>query len=112
MNIYHDPEKFGLEFFGMVAWYSGYEFDHTAIWRDATGEFLVGSHSGCSCVDPFDNFGVSDLERFPASIQGATWIQNMLVAMQRDKESRHFYPEGHYGQQIVELIERIIKEVK
>ena len=112
MNIYHDPEKFGLTFLGMVAWYSGYEFDYTCVWRNGAGEFLVGSHSGCSCVSPFDGIGVGDLERFPAELRAANWIQGVLKGMQGDREGQRGYPEGHYDQQIAEIIERIVKEIK
>lgn len=63
MNLYYEPEKYGLKTIGEIDWSSGaYEFDLLVIWqRLVDGAFLVGEDSGCSCPLPFEDKGVDDL---------------------------------------------------
>lgn len=58
MNIYSDPEHFGLEVFGTIDAAPGsYEFDYLVVWREkATGQLWWASDSGCSCPTPFEDF--------------------------------------------------------
>ena len=65
MDVYYDPEKFGLTTIGEADFSSGsYEFDLFVVWQDnATGDLLWGQDSGCSCPSPFDFQGVGDLTR-------------------------------------------------
>jgi hypothetical protein len=63
INPYQNPEAAGLELVGEVEWSArSYEFDLTAVWRDATtGAFYWASDSGCSCPSPFENTTFDDL---------------------------------------------------
>lgn len=63
MNIYYDPEKFGLETIGEIDWSSGaYEFDYTVVWkRISDGRFVYAEDSGCSCPSPFEQTGIEGL---------------------------------------------------
>lgn len=59
-NIYHNPEKFGLEIVDTVDAADSYEFDMLALFRRGDN-FYIGTDSGCSCPMPFEGFGVNDL---------------------------------------------------
>lgn len=63
MNIYHDPEKYGLLTIGEIDWSSGcYEFDLTTVWkRESDGRFVYAEDSGCSCPSPFEDTGINEL---------------------------------------------------
>lgn len=63
MNLYYDPQGFGLEAIGEIDWSDGcYQFDLTAVWRRAfDGRFVYAEDSGCSCPSPFENTGVDAL---------------------------------------------------
>lgn len=63
MNIYYNPEKFGLTMIGEIDWSDGsYQFDLTVVWkRDSDGKFVYAEDSGCSCPSPFGDTGVQDL---------------------------------------------------
>ena len=56
MNIYYNPEKFGLRPVGEAEFSSGgYEFDTTVVWQDVeTGALYYADDSGCSCPSPFE----------------------------------------------------------
>lgn len=66
MNVYYDPEKFGLTTvaqldYGIASW----DFDFTVVWqRNEDGAFLYGHDSGCSCPSPFESQGLDDLTVF------------------------------------------------
>lgn len=63
MNLYSDPEKFGLTTFDEIDWSDGcYQFNLTVVWqRTFDGKFVYGEDSGCSCPAPFEDQGVEDL---------------------------------------------------
>jgi hypothetical protein len=63
VNIYYDPEKFGLTTVGEIDWSDGcYQFDLTVVWkRDFDGRFVYAEDSGCSCPSPFEDIGIEDL---------------------------------------------------
>lgn len=53
--MYYNPEHFGLAMVGQVSWSEeAYQFDLTAVWRDAEGKLYWGDDSGCSCPSPFE----------------------------------------------------------
>ena len=63
MNIYYDPEAFGLSVVGSIDFGYDYEFDKIVVWRDVeTGDFCYAEDSGCSCPTPFESFGRYDLD--------------------------------------------------
>lgn len=59
MNIYTDPEAFGLKPVGEIEWGpGGYSFDLTVVWQDAeTGALYFGDDSDCSCPKKFGEIG-------------------------------------------------------
>ena len=68
MNVYTNPEKFGLEIFGSAGEVdSGYYHDLFVVWRSGVCLYYA-SHSGCSCIPEFENYGIPDLTS-AASIQ-------------------------------------------
>lgn len=62
MNLYYEPEKFGLSIVAELETSSGsYEFDTIVVFKDAEGRKFWLRDAGCSCPTPFEDFGVSDL---------------------------------------------------
>lgn len=67
MNIYYDPEKFGLVIVDVIELTDEqYQFDTLVIWRELETEKLYWARdSGCSCPTPFENYhGIEDLTPF------------------------------------------------
>jgi hypothetical protein len=64
-NVYDSPEKYGLELVGSTEWSDeAYQFDMTAVFRDAEGQLYYADDSGCSCPSPFENYiGIEDLTK-------------------------------------------------
>lgn len=63
MNIYYDPEKFGLEIVVDIDTGCGYEFDMFVVWHEkATGRLGFATDAGCSCPTPFEYMGVDDIQ--------------------------------------------------
>jgi hypothetical protein len=100
MNLYYDPQKFGLETVGEIDWSSGsYEFDYTVVWRrTAGGSLLYGEDSGCSCPSPFESEGVEDL----TLIGSLTDFQAHLA--QRNENNAY---DGPRNSEIATLLERM-----
>jgi hypothetical protein len=48
VNIYDDPEKFGLQIVAEVEEQSNYSFDKFVVWKDKHGKLYYKSDSGCS----------------------------------------------------------------
>ena len=61
MNIYYNPEKFGLSVFGEADTKESYEFDRIVVWEDRVGNLWYAEDSGCSCPIPFEYIKPSDL---------------------------------------------------
>lgn len=61
-NIYYNPEVYNLELVDSVELEEdAYSFYKLAIWKDKEGYYL-GTDSGCSCPEPFENYdGKEDL---------------------------------------------------
>ncbi len=58
MNIYYNPEKFGLKIVEETNKPDlSYEFDMVVAWEDVTtGKQYWAQDSGCSCPSPFEQF--------------------------------------------------------
>jgi len=63
MDVYHSPEKFGLELIATVDHGASYEFDIFAVWTDNNKDnnpdgqkVYYATDSGCSCPSPFENY--------------------------------------------------------
>lgn len=54
MNIYYDPENFGLEIVASEDRGYTYEFDMVVVWKNKQGDLFWASDSGCSCPTPFE----------------------------------------------------------
>lgn len=64
MNLYYDPEKYGLTLVGTLDYSSGsYEFDYTCVWVDEDRNLYYADDSGCSCPAPFEDTGKNDLTK-------------------------------------------------
>lgn len=63
MNIYDNPEKFGLELVGMVDT-GGNDFCMFVVWKQGRRLGYI-TDSGCSCPSPFEDKGLDDLTLAP-----------------------------------------------
>lgn len=65
MNIYNNPEKFGLEIMASMNDDShSSQFDMFILWRSVeTGELFYGGDAGCSCPVPFEGMEINDLTK-------------------------------------------------
>lgn len=89
MNIYYDPQKFGLTVVGEVDFAGSYSFDTVAVWKDAQGRLVWTHDSGCSCPVPFEDRGLDSLETgTPADLQGFLEKQRDESAYVYDDEDR------------------------
>jgi hypothetical protein len=63
-SLYYAPEKYGLRIHKNHDRIGGYEYDQITIFADdATGRYLIGQSSGCSCTTPFEEYsGPDDLD--------------------------------------------------
>lgn len=62
MSIESSPEKYGLEMVASNDVAGSYEFDMIIVLRDPnTGQLYVAHDSGCSCPEPFGDYGRDDL---------------------------------------------------
>ena len=64
MNVYYDPEKFGLKVIGELEKGASYEFDTFVVWQKENGDLVYGTDSGCSCPTPFEDQGLNDLKPY------------------------------------------------
>lgn len=89
MNIYFDPEKFGLEIVGEVEWSDEcYQFDKTVVWRDPQSQALfVASDSGCSCPSPFESHGRDTLTPISRT-------QDLIDYFEQAKRESFWYDPG------------------
>lgn len=60
MNMYDNPEKFGLKLIGMVDIAGSYQFDMFVVWKDGR-RFCYAQDAGCSCPTPFEDQAKDDL---------------------------------------------------
>ena len=106
MNVYYSPEKFGLEIVGEVEWTGGYEFDKHVVWyQPATGRYLLGHDSGCSCPSPFEHHGLDDLHALKRGIAGVEELREALT--EHDKGQYRYEPWESLRSDAVELLERL-----
>lgn len=67
MNVYNNPEKYGLEIIFSIDYSDGcYEYDYRVIWREIeTGKLYTAHDSGCSCTSPFEDIdSILELEDY------------------------------------------------
>lgn len=65
-DLYHSPEKYGLEVVGSIEWSEpDWSFDMTVVWKGGVGEYYFASDSGCSCPSPFEDFTSVDMLEGP-----------------------------------------------
>lgn len=64
MNVYYDPEKFGLTTVAAIDYSDGcYQFDYLVVWKNEAGDLLYAEDAGCSCPCPFEDIGVQELTK-------------------------------------------------
>lgn len=87
LNMYTQPEDFGLKIIGEVEWEKYYAYDKTVIFKDvSTGQLYIGEDEGCSCPSPFQDKGRIDLTPVERSQQ----FIDVLLNRNRDI----LYPES------------------
>lgn len=94
MNVYYDPEKFGLKIVGTLDFSSGsYEFDYTVVWTDGKNLYYHDD-AGCSCPSPFDGVGLNDLTK--------TNLRDLQTHLRARREAA--YNDYVSNQDIVDLV--------
>lgn len=63
MNIYMDPERFGLKIMAEADFGSGWDYAKFVVWQDEDDTWFWAYSSGCSCSSPFDRAGLDSLTR-------------------------------------------------
>lgn len=59
-KVYDNPEYFGLSIIGSVELEAPeWSFYTLCVWKGSDG-FYLATDSGCSCPDPFENYGSKD----------------------------------------------------
>lgn len=105
MNVYTDPEDFGLAVLGEIDWSDGcYQFDLTVVFHDLAGIYWYAEDSGCSCPSPFDSVGLTGITRITSLAQ----IQQHLE--RRAAESAESYQGPDRSTAVADLIERLHRE--
>jgi hypothetical protein len=66
VNVYYQPEAFGLTIVAELENGGSYEFDTIVVWRRDSGQLLWATDAGCSCPTPFEDVGLNDLCEFDA----------------------------------------------
>lgn len=103
-NPYYHPEVHGLETVGTVQWgIPCYDFDITAVWKNAEGEYFLADDSGCSCPTPFEYVIASDLKPMTAH-QVVADLQERLEREQKDD----YKTLGDARMEVTDLIARIM----
>jgi len=64
MNLYYQPEAFGLTIVAELEEGGSYEFNTTVVFRRDSGELVWTHDAGCSCPTPFEDQGIQDLKEF------------------------------------------------
>jgi hypothetical protein len=103
MNVFYNPDKFGLSIVGEVEFSSGiYEFDTSVVWCDESGQHYVADDSGCSCPEPFENVDISNLRKIDR-------LQDLVDYFdQRKAESYRYEPDEDYASRTVSEIDGAI----
>lgn len=81
MNIYYNPQDFGLEIVGDFEFSEpDYSFDMCVVWKETRGSYWIGCDSGCSCPSPFEDVRSKDELDGPYNKKGLKtrleWIVN------------------------------------
>ena len=106
MNVYYDPEKFGLTIIGEVEFSSGsYEFDMTLVWKAADGSVYVADDSGCSCPTPFEGMGIADLTKIER-------LQDLIAYFDKRKAGACRFEDSNYAASIDGDIGAVIQKYR
>lgn len=60
---YYDFDKYGFTYIGELDLSEpDYSFDILGVWKSENGMYWISEDSGCSCVSPWENLVVAELE--------------------------------------------------
>lgn len=107
-DVYHQPEKFGLEPIGEIEWTEpDYSFDFTVVWKKDS-DYYFASDSGCSCPSPFEYYtSIEDLEGPFTKAQLREELEEM-AEVRADMGGRGLgYTREQLNEQLVELFSRL-----
>lgn len=84
MELYYNPECFGLEQIVEIEWLDdSYAFDLTVVWQDEKGKFWIASDNGCSCPFPFQD------SEFPKGFIGPLTVPAACKELQQEQARRN-----------------------
>lgn len=100
MNLYYNPEKFGLEVVAELEYSSrDYCFDTRIVWREkSSGRLLSLRDSGCSCPSPFEGKGLDDC----AEVVSIGWLKDEIAS-----ESSGRYGNSNLASDAVEFLAKV-----
>lgn len=109
MNIYYQPEEYGLKTVGEVEWGDGYyNFDLTVVWQDiSTGTLYYADDSGCSCPSPFEIVGRDDLTVIDWPQTFIDHVNERISDLYDWKEPGNERAKGDAGQLVMKVREAI-----
>lgn len=104
-NLYYNPEKFGLSIVSTLDFGYRYDYDMVVLFKNIDGTYLIGTASGCSCIEPFENQTIIDL----TPVKGWHDISRLV------KSSRRFFDSSDaskYLDWLMKLVPLFEKETK
>ena len=108
MNIYYEPEHFGLTMIGAFEWAEPcWQFDTLAVWKSRRGQYWIGQDSGCSCPMPFENITSVDQLDGPYNKGELRKRLNSLVNEKVGEGDAYHYPKATLMKSVADLLARI-----
>lgn len=105
MNIYYNPQDFGLEVVGDIERSDGcYQFDMVVVWKQARGKYWIGQDSGCSCPSPFED--ITDINELdgPYTKDG---LRKRLDWIMKNESDYCVLTTAEYKREISNILSRI-----
>lgn len=108
MNMYYNPEDYGLEVVGQFEWTEpNWSFDTLVVWKEKRGRYWIGEDSGCSCPTPFEN--ITDINQLdgPYTKDGLRKRLNFRIEEQTAGEYHYGYPKAKLKRFASDILSRI-----
>jgi hypothetical protein len=105
MNIYYNPEGYGLEVVGVIERSDGdYQFDMVAVWRESRGRYWIGQDSGCSCPSPFED--IYDINQLDGPHNKAG-LRKRLDYIRENESDYCYLSTAEFKREISEILSRL-----
>lgn len=108
MNIYYNPEAFGLELVGAFEWTEpSWSFDTLAVWKERRGRYWIGEDSGCSCPSPFED--ITDINQLdgPYTKDGLRKRIDYRIKEQTERDYSYGYSKAQLKKFASDILSRL-----